>query len=58
MKDQAAKAKEAAEKLHELLHCGNERVELAAAKELLSLIEKEKSDEVPAGLDVRIKVVK
>lgn len=58
MRDRAAQAKEAAGKLYELLHCGNERVELAAAKELLSLIEKEAPGEEPEGLDITVRVIR
>lgn len=60
-KAQAEQEKQIAEimdKLHSLLHCGNERVELAAAKELLNLAEsealKQKED---IKFDVNIKVV-
>ena len=42
-------------KLAELLNCGNERVELAAAKELMGF--NEKSDDSDIKLDVTIKVV-
>ncbi len=61
IKAQAEQEKQIAEimdKLHNLLHCGNERVELAAAKELLNLAEsealKQKED---IKFDVNIKVV-
>lgn len=50
--------KEITDKMHMLLHCGNERIELAAAKELLSLAEAEatkKDDGIK--LDVTIRVV-
>ena len=60
-KAQAEQEKQIAEimdKLYNLLHCGNERVELAAAKELLNLAEsealKQKED---IKFDVNIKVV-
>lgn len=51
---------DAVAKLEELLHCGNERVELSAAKELLALKEAEaEKDEVrqrdtPFTVEIRI----
>ncbi len=48
---------DAVKKLEELLHCGNERVELSAAKELLSLQEEqqaEKSDDTPFTVEIRV----
>ena len=47
------------EKLQELLHCGNERVELAAAKELLALVESEvmQKKETETSMEVTIKVI-
>lgn len=43
-------------KINELLNCGNERVELAAAKELLTVDAKDGSDN-NVRLEVTIKVV-
>lgn len=43
-------------KINELLNCGNERVELAAAKELLTVDAKDDSDN-NVRLEVTIKVV-
>lgn len=54
------KEKEARKKLEELLTCGNERVELAAAKELISIWEKDdgdKDDDREISLEVTIKIV-
>lgn len=53
------KEKEARKKLEELLTCGNERVELAAAKELISVWEKDdsKEDDKEISLEVTIKIV-
>ena len=51
---------QAAEKLKELLHCGNERVELSAAKEILSLaeeLERESEKEQTVALTVNIRIV-
>lgn len=46
-------------KLRELLHCGNERVELAAAKELLNLTESElMKKDADDAIEVNIRVVK
>lgn len=51
-------SKEAHKKINELLNCGNERVELAAAKELLSAYSKESgSDNADIHLEVTIKVI-
>ena len=51
-------SKEAHKKINELLNCGNERVELAAAKELLSAYSKETdSDNSDIHLEVTIKVI-
>ena len=52
----------AATKLEELLSCGNERVELSAAKEILSIAEaqanlKSKEAEGNIKLEVEIKIV-
>ena len=50
------------DKLLELLHCGNERIELSAAKELIALKEaqreREKQEEAtePIKIEVRIQV--
>ncbi len=51
-------SKEAHKKINELLNCGNERVELAAAKELLSAYSKESdSDNSDIHLEVTIKII-
>ena len=51
-------SKKAHKKINELLNCGNERVELAAAKELLSAYSKESdSDNSNIHLEVTIKVI-
>ncbi len=51
----------ATDKLEKLLNCGNERVELSAAKEILSIAEaqaaKEKKDDEKITLEVEIKIV-
>ena len=47
---------QAAEKLGELLHCGNERVELSAAKEILAMAE-EKAEQEKLELEVTIRVL-
>lgn len=47
---------DAQNKLKHLLFCGNERVELSAAKEILSMAEKN-SDGGEIKLDVTIKIV-
>lgn len=44
------------EKLTELLCCGNERVELSAAKELLAMEDK-KTEDNDVRLEVTIKIV-
>lgn len=47
-------------KLKELLHCGNERVELSAAKELLALeeeAEKEDTKEQDMKFTVEIRII-
>lgn len=49
-----ALSKEARRKMSELLRCGNERVELAAAKEIISAYSKEAEAERD---DVRLEVV-
>ena len=41
----------------ELLSCGNERVELAAAKELVSLFSKKDDNDGDIKLEVTIKIV-
>ncbi len=50
---------DAVEKLKELLHCGKERVELSAAKELIALQEDENSEKesMPTTFSVEIRVV-
>lgn len=45
---------EARQKLEQLLNCGNERVELAAAKELISLLGKDEENE---DSDIQLEVV-
>lgn len=48
---------EAKNKLAELLSCGNERVELAAAKELMSMFTKEEEpDDKEINLEVTITI--
>lgn len=45
-------------KLNELLTCGNERVELSAAKELLSMLDDDaEKEETKVELEVTIKVL-
>lgn len=52
------KAREAIGKLQELLHCGNERVEFSAAKEILAFLDRqEPAAQEEAALDVTIRVV-
>lgn len=48
---------EARQKMTELLSCGNERVELAAAKEIVSLFDKKTEDSGDVKLEVTIKIV-
>ena len=48
---------EARQKMTELLSCGNERVELAAAKELVSLLSKKDDNAGDIKLEVTIKIV-
>lgn len=48
---------EARQKMIELLSCGNERVELAAAKEIFSLFDKKSDDSGDTKLEVTIKIV-
>lgn len=58
--DRNSRVSEIMDKLKTLLHCGNERVELAAAKELLNLAENENikmREDNKIGLDVTIKVL-
>ncbi len=44
--------------MKELLHCGNERVELSAAKEILAMAgEEEKEQEQNIQLEVTIRVI-
>lgn len=60
MTEEIRNKEDARKKLEELLTCGNERVELAAAKELISIWGKEeeqKSDDKDIGLEVTIKIV-
>lgn len=49
--------KEAKKKMTELLSCGNERVELAAAKEIVSLFNKQDESDGDIKLEVTIKIV-
>lgn len=49
-------SKEAQQKLTELLCCGNERVELAAAKELVSMFSKTTEDMGEISLEVNITI--
>lgn len=56
--DEKSISDNAVEKLRELLTCGNERVELAAAKELIALLGKEdENNDKDISLDVTIKIV-
>lgn len=48
---------EARQKMTELLSCGNERVELAAAKEIVSLFNKSAENDNDIKLEVTIKIV-
>ena len=48
---------EARQKMIELLSCGNERVELAAAKEIVSLFDKKTENNNDIKLEVTIKIV-
>lgn len=48
---------EARQKMAELLTCGNERVELAAAKEIVSLFDKGEDNSDGVHLEVTIKIV-
>lgn len=51
-------SKDARDKMEELLNCGNERVELAAAKEIMSAVSKTaEEDRSDIHLEVTIKVV-
>ena len=43
-------------KLRELLHCGNERVELSAAKEILAMAETEAAQRARSQQEVRLEV--
>ncbi len=56
MSEKKAPQAEATEKLGELLHCGNERVELSAAKEILAMAE-ESAEQEKLELEVTIRVV-
>ncbi len=47
----------ARQKMIELLSCGNERVELAAAKEICSLFDKKADDDSDVKLEVTIEIV-
>ena len=46
---------QATAKLRELLHCGNERVELSAAKEILAKIAEEEKDE-PNNIELQVTI--
>ncbi len=48
---------EAKQKMMELLSCGNERVELAAAKEIVSMLDKTDDGDKDISLEVTIKIV-
>lgn len=48
---------DAQNKLNHLLFCGNDRVELSAAKEILAMAEKNSDDSGEIKLDVTIKIV-
>ncbi len=56
MSEKKAPQAQAAEKLGELLHCGNERVELSAAKEILSMAE-DMAEQEKLELEVTIRVI-
>ena len=53
---QESGSQDAVAKLNQLLHCGNERVELSAAKELLALqdAEAEQKQEVTFTVEIRV----
>ena len=57
MENEINLSKEAKQKMTELLSCGNERVELAAAKEIVSLFDKKAEDSGDVKLEVTIKIV-
>lgn len=48
---------EAKQKMMELLSCGNERVELAAAKEIVSMLDRQDDGDKDISLEVTIKIV-
>ena len=48
---------QATAKLRELLHCGNERVELSAAKEILASATEETQRDDKIELEVTIRIV-
>ena len=51
-------SKDVQEKMEQLLNCGNERVELAAAKEIMSALSKTvEEDKSDIHLEVTIKVI-
>ncbi len=51
-------SKDVQEKMEQLLNCGNERVELAAAKEIMSALSKNnEEDKSDIHLEVTIKVI-
>ena len=53
---EARVSEEAQQKLTELLCCGNERVELAAAKELVSMFSKTAEEDREISLEVNITI--
>ncbi len=58
MLEEDKKMEQATAKLNQLLDCGNERVELSAAKEILALAEdKNRDDDKNIQLEVTIKIV-
>lgn len=61
MNENIEKAREAIDKLQQLLNCGNERVEFSAAKEILSFLDKQNSlsenTETDGELNITIQVI-
>lgn len=57
VKEYKIKAEKAVEKLVELLNCGNERVELAAAKELIDVVENKINENENSVNDFNVNIV-
>ncbi len=57
VKEYKAKAEKAVEKLEELLNCGNERVELSAAKELIEIVESKITMYENSGNEFNVNIV-